>query len=259
MLRILLSWFALIPIALTSAQAEDVPPPATLIGAGAWSRPAYKGADTNILTPIPVVRYYGKPWFMRTTFGMLEGGVRTEVLSGLTLGAQLAYEGGRNSSESTFLSSHNLPTLDPSLSYGMHLELEKMLGEMPVIALLRYRQEIESKRGAQADFRLTAGIFSGAGLNAGVFFQTTWANIDSANYYYGISSQQSSSSGLAAFNAESGELFNSVGLLWSYDLNPHWILLGSFETSQLQGKAINSPLAQVSANHFANLGLAYQF
>ena len=190
---------------------------------------------------------------------MLESGVRTEILTGLMLGGQLTYEGGRANSESELFSSRNLPTLYPSLSWGAHLELEKKLGPMPIIALLRYRQDFDINRGEQTDFRLTAGIFEGGGLAAGVFSQTTWANKKSANYYYGITAQQATSSGMAAFDAHSGELFNAYGLLWSYDLNSQWMLLGSLESRQVRDAVISSPLVQQSSNRYASLGLAYQF
>lgn len=241
------------------AAAEDAPPVTTLLGAGVWSRPAYDGADTSHTVPIPVVRYYGQPWFARTTFGMLEGGARAELLSGFTLGAQLAYEGGRDSTESAFLASHNFSTIAPSLSVGVHAELEKNIGPMPIIALLRYRQDIDGDRGAQTDLRLTAGIYGGARLNAGLFAQTTWANANAAQYYYGISPPQAAASGLAVFNAQSGALFNAEGLLWSFDLDPKWMLLGSFEIRQVRGDALNSPLLQTSSSHYASLGIAYQF
>lgn len=257
MLRTLLIWLGLLLTTLTPAQAADTPPITTLIGAGVWFRPAYNGADTNQLTLIPVVRHYGQPWFVRTTFGMLEGGARTTVLDGLTLGGQLAYEGGRDSAESELL--RNMPTLSPSLSWGVHIELEKKLGPIPIIALLRYRQDIEDSRGEQTDFRLTAGIFSGAGLNAGIFAQSTWANKKSANYYYGISTQQASSSDLSAFDAPGGQLFSAYGLQWSYDIKRQWVLLGSVESRQVRDADINSPLIQQSSNHYASLGLAYQF
>jgi outer membrane scaffolding protein for murein synthesis (MipA/OmpV family) len=258
MLRIPL-WLALLFIALTSAQAEDAPPITTLTGAGVWSRPAYNGADSNRTSLIPALRYYGRPWFLRTTFGMLEGGIRYAALSGFTLGGQLAYEDGRNKTESQFLAAHKLPTLNPSLSCGFHAELVKKLGPIPLAALLRYRQDLEDNRGAQADLRLEAGIFSGSGLNAGVFVQSTWANKKSSNYYYGISAQQSASSGLNAFDAQSGELFNAFGLFFSYDINPEWVVLGSFESRQVREAVSNSPLVQQSTNGYGNLSLAYQF
>ena len=242
-----------------TACAEDTPPVTTLLGAGLWSRPAYDGADINQTTLIPVVRYYGHPWFVRTTFGMLEGGTRVELLSGFNVGVQLAYEGGRESSESNFLSSHHFATLAASASIGVHAELEKNIGPMPFIALLRYRQDVDGNRGTQTDFRLTAGIYGGQRLKAGIFAQTTWADAKSAQYYYGITTQQAPSVGLPAFAAQGGQLFNAAGLLWSFDVSKKWMLLGSVEGRKVSGDALNSPLNQTSFSRYASLGLAYQF
>src|SRR5205814_8346376 len=66
-----LSLHAALPI---SAAAEDY----TLLGAGVRTRPDYDGSSSRTVDLIPVVRYYGKPWFTRTTQGMLEGGARYE-------------------------------------------------------------------------------------------------------------------------------------------------------------------------------------
>ena len=242
-----------------TANAENVPPVTTLLGAGLWSHPAYDGAETNQTTLIPTVRYYGQPWFARTTFGMLEGGTRAVLLSGFTVGAQIAYEGGRESSESAFLTSHNVVTLNPSASIGIHAELEKNIGPMPVIALLRYRQDVDSNRGAQTDLRLIAGIYGGTQLNAGIFVQTTWADAKAAQYYYGMSTQQAASTGLSTYNAQAGQLFNAAGLLWSFEVNKEWQLLGSLESRQLKELALDSPLNQTSFSHYSSLSLAYQF
>lgn len=245
--------------ALSCARAQDAAPVSTLLGAGVWSRPAYEGANSQTSVLIPVVRYYGRTLFARTTFGVLEGGARVDVASGLSLGVQLAYEGGRDSSESSFLSSRGLPSLPASLSWGLHAELEKNIGPMPLIALLRYRQDVDSARGAQTDLRLTAGVFEGAGLTAGVFAQTTWADTRAAQYYHGLTAQQAALSGLPAFEAQGGSRYNAAGLLWAYDLTPRWVLLGSFESRWLRGDAVNSPLTQASVNPYASVGLAYQF
>src|SRR5712691_5275061 len=90
--------------------AQTAPPEDyTLLGAGVRTRPAYDGSASQTTDLIPVLRYYGKPLFARTTQGILEGGVRTDIAPGLALGAQLAYEGGRKRSESDFLRDHNVP------------------------------------------------------------------------------------------------------------------------------------------------------
>ncbi len=87
--------------AFGQSPAEDY----VLVGAGLRARPAYDGSDSQRGELIPVLRYYGRPWFARTTQGVLEGGARVELAPGLNLGVQLAYEGGRAASESGFLRS----------------------------------------------------------------------------------------------------------------------------------------------------------
>jgi len=259
-IRLLFLFPLLSLVVLPCARAEEAAPATTLLGAGVWSRPAYDGSDSGqTLAPIPLIRHYGRPWFARTTYGLLEGGARTELASGFTVGAQLAYEGGRDDAESSFLAAHHLPDLPASVSWGVHAELERNIGPMPLIALLRYRQDVDDKRGTQADLRLTGVRYSGGGPNAGVFFQSTWADARASQYYYGIAPPLAASSGLAAFEAQGGPLFNAEGLLWSYDLTPRWLLLGSVEWRQLRGDALNSPLVLLSTSRYASLGLAYQF
>ncbi|HEY6093978.1 MAG TPA: MipA/OmpV family protein [Gallionellaceae bacterium] len=257
MLRTRILLFTLL-LAPAVALAEDNSPK-VLLGAGLWARPAYDGADTNHNMLIPVVRYYGQPWFARTTFGMLEGGARIELASGFTVGAQAAYEGGRDNSDSAFLAEHNLPNISPSASLGVHAELEKNIGPMPLIVLLRYRQDIDRDRGAQTDLRLTAGIYGGPQLNAGVFWQTTWADAQAGQYYYGLTAQQAASTGLPAYTAEGGALYNAAGFLWSYELDPHWMLLGSLERHHVRGDAASSPLLQTEVANYVSVGAAWQF
>lgn len=239
--------------------ADTVAPPSTFIGAGFWTRPAYAGSDDSVVALIPLVRYYGNPWFVRTTQGVLEGGARAEVMRGFNLGVQLAYEGGRVSKESDFLKNHNVESLSAGASWGVHAEYDTKIGPSPINLLARYRQEVKSDRGAQVDLRITAGIYGGELLKAGVFAQTTWANAKSNQTYYGITAQQSATTGLAVYNAASGVVSSAAGLLWSYDLNAKWMLQGSFEGRLLQADLSNSPLVQTRNSRYASVGLAYQF
>ncbi|TMG95453.1 MAG: MipA/OmpV family protein, partial [Betaproteobacteria bacterium] len=84
---------ALLLIVPLAALAQTALPEYAWIGAGVRTRPAYDGSVAQRTDLIPTVRYYGKPWFARTTQGILEGGARTELARGLNVGAQLAYEG----------------------------------------------------------------------------------------------------------------------------------------------------------------------
>jgi len=244
-------------IAPLAAFAQSPPADPVLIGAGMRARPAYDGSASQRGEPIPVLRYYGGPWFARTTHGVFEGGARVELAPGLNLGVQLAYEGGRAAGESGFLRSHNVPDIDPGISFGMHVKWDRMLGPVPVSLLARGRQHSDADLGAQADLRLTAGIYGEGGVLAGVFAQATWANAKSVQSFYGITPQQSTT--LPAFDGGSGPLFTSIGLLWSVDLSREWLALGSAEARKLRGDAARSPLAERTSNYYASAGLAYRF
>jgi outer membrane protein len=237
----------------------QVPDDLILLGASLRSRPAYDGSASQRAELVPVVRYYGRPWFARTTQGMLEGGARVEPLPGLALGAQIAYESGRRTGESEFLRRHDLPDIRPGASFGVHAEWDSRIGPVPVTLLARGRQRADSARGSQADLRATAGIYGHAGFTAGAYVQGTWANAKSAQSFYGVTPQQAAASGLPAFDAGSGALFTSVGLLWSAELGRDWMAVGSAERRELRGDAVRSPLAEHSWNFYAGAGIAYRF
>jgi outer membrane scaffolding protein for murein synthesis (MipA/OmpV family) len=231
----------------------------SLLGAGLRSRPAYDGSASQLVDVVPVVRYFGHPWFVRSTQDVLEGGVRIELAPGLHAGAQLAYEAGRKTSESNFLKNHNVPDIHVGASVGVHLEWDHKFGPMPITLLARARQNTDSNLGAQADLRLTAGAYESGRVAAGVFTQATWANAKSTGSFYGITPQQSATTGLPAFRAGDGLLFASAGLLWSVDLSRNWAVVGSMESRHLHGDAAHSPLVERGSNYYASAGLIYVF
>src|SRR6266436_5952223 len=236
---------ALLPIVPLAALAQNVLPDYAWIGAGVRTRPAYDGSAAQRTDLIPTVRYYGGPWFVRTTQGILEDGARTQLARGLNVGAQLAYEGGRLARESDFLRSNNVPDINPGASVGLHVEWDQKLGPVPVTLLARGRHFVDRDRGAQADLRFTAIVFGGGAITAAVFVQGTWADSKSNQSFYGV--------------AGSGPLYTSGGLLWGVDLSREWIVVGNLEARRLHGDAARSPLAERRSNHYASASLAYRF
>lgn len=208
-------------------QTEEI-----LLGAGVRNRPVYDGSDRQTTDLIPVVRYYGKPWFARSTQGILEGGARFAMASGLEGGVQLAYEQGPRDG-------------DAGASLGVHLELDTALGPVPLNFLARTRTQLDTDRGSQADIRLTLGLYEGGGLRAGVFGQATWAGEKHMQAYYGV--------------GDAGLLFTSVGLLGSYDLARHWVALASAELRRLGDEPARSAFVQDRTNHYLSAGIAYRF
>ena len=185
----------------------------SMVGPGVRGRPAYDGSDSQRAEIVPVVRYLGRPLFLRTTQGVLEGGARLELAPGLHAGAQIAYEPGRKTRESGFLEARNVADIDHGASIGAQLEWDYKVGPAPIAVLARIRHHTASDRGAQADLRLSVGVFEKGRVGAGVFTQVTWANAESANALYGVTPAASAATGLPAYAAGSGLLFSSVGLL----------------------------------------------
>ena len=58
----------IVPLAASAELSND-----SLLGPGLRSRPAYDGSASQRLELVPVVRYFGQPWFARSTQGVLEG------------------------------------------------------------------------------------------------------------------------------------------------------------------------------------------
>jgi outer membrane scaffolding protein for murein synthesis (MipA/OmpV family) len=216
------------------ALAQEPAPEYTLLGAGVRSRPDYDGASKQELEPIPVVRYYGRTLFARTTQGILEGGARFELARGLAAGAQLAYEGGNDRTD-----------VDPGASVGVHLEWDTRVGPAPLNILGRVRRHLDSDLGTQADLRSTVGVYGRGGLLAGVFVQATWASDEWVRSYYGAGS--------------GGLLFTAAGVEGAYDLSRRWVVVASVSARRLHGDAASSPITEDKTNYYASAGLAYRF
>jgi len=228
-------------------------------GLGLRVRPAYEGAQNQRGQAIPYLRLYAAHFFARTTQGMLEAGVRAQPLGRLVLGAQLAYEDGRVSDESAFLEARNFEDIDPGASAGVHAEIDWNAGPMPLNALARYRRHFDSDLGAQADFRLTAGIYSRGRVKAGLYGQLTWSDRRAMQSYFGVSAQQAAVSGLPEYAAGAGLRSGEAGALGAIDLSKSWLLLWAASARWLQGDARDSPVVRESANWYASAGIAYRF
>jgi len=259
MMRLILFLASTALLVPASGLGQQTPIDYTLVGAGMRSRPAYDGAAARHSEAIPVLRYYGRPWFARTTQGLLEAGARTRPLDGLVAGVQLAYEGGRPRAESAFLDSRGFEDIAPGASVGVHVEWDAYPVRVPVTTLVRLRRHTRDSLGSQADLRVTVGVYGGGRFNAAAFIQATWADSRSTQAYYGVTPQQSAATGLPVYVPSSGLLHTTAGLLWSYDLDRTWMLVGGVEARQLRGDARLSPLAEDATNEYVSLGVAYRF
>lgn len=248
------------------AAAWCVAPPAlaqlaeeTYFGLGLRVRPAYEGADSSRGQAIPYLRYYGENLFARTTQGMLEGGVRARPIGKVVFGAQLAYEDGRVSEESAFLEARNFEDIDPGASAGVHAEVDWSVGRMPLNTLLRYRRNLDSDLGAQADLRFAAGIYARGRTRAGVYAQLSWSDGEAAQSYFGLDAQQSARTGLPAYSAGAGLRCVQLGVLGATEISRRWLALWGVNAHRVEGDARDSPTVRDPVNWYANAGVAYRF
>jgi outer membrane scaffolding protein for murein synthesis (MipA/OmpV family) len=223
-----MKWLLLIGTFLScSAYGQD-----PLLGVALRARPEFEGSDRQKADVIPVLRYYGKPWFARTTQDMLEGGVQWKTSELLAAGAQIAYEPGPLDK-------------DPGASAGLHLELDTKLGPAPLNGLVRLRWHLDTDRGKEADVRMTLGVYEGGGLRAGVFAQGTWADEENMAAYYGV--------------RQAGLLFTSLGVLGGYDIAPRWVAVASAELRRLGSDPAESAIVEDRTGYWVSAGIAYRF
>jgi hypothetical protein len=76
-LATLLGWAvgtAMWPLTAVAEISKD-----SLLGLGLPSRPTYGGSASQRLEVVPVIRCLGQPWSIRSTQGLMKGGVRPEA------------------------------------------------------------------------------------------------------------------------------------------------------------------------------------
>jgi len=224
----------LLALVLAFPAAASAFDPGTLLGAGVRSRPEYDGASKQELQPIPVVRYYGRTLFARTTQGILEGGARAELTKGLFAGVQLAFEEGNDRTD-----------LDPGASYGVHMEWDTRIGPAPLNLLARTRFHFDSDHGSQTDLRASVGVYGSERLLVVLFGQATWASDKWVSSYYGAGG--------------GGLLFTALGVEAGYELGRHWVLVAGGHARRLHEDAASSPITEERTNYFASAGVAYRF
>jgi outer membrane scaffolding protein for murein synthesis (MipA/OmpV family) len=227
---LLLSAFSAAALAQNSPREEL----GTLLGLGLRSLPEYDGSSKQELELIPVVRYYGRTLFARTTQGTLEGGARWELARGLQAGVQLAYVGGNERTD-----------VDPGAALGVHLEWDTAVGPAPVNVLLRVGKHLDGDLGAQTDLRGTVGVYGSHGLLVGLFAQATWATDDWVRSYY--------------TTGDGGLLYTAYGVEGVYNVSRQWVVLASTHLRRLHGDAASSPITEEKTSYYLSLGLAYRF
>ncbi len=229
------------------------------IGAAVRVQPVYDGSDQTQTKAIPLVSVERDAWFVRSIRGVLEAGLIARPTQALRVGAVLAYEAPRNYKDVPSLSALDLPTYGTSASFGPLVEASYFLGPVPVTWTLRWRQQLESDRGAQGDVRLTAGLLATDRARAAAYAQWTWATARSQRSDYGIDGATAQRTGLRLYEPGSGSRYAAIGVIGAVAITPRWSVVGIAEARQLSDSVTSSPLVQEDSGFYGTLGVTYRF
>lgn len=241
------------------ALAQSSPEPEQFIGMGLKREPAYDGARGSDWQVVPIVRYEGRHLFARTSQGFPEAGAFVQPFAGVRLGASLSLADGRKVSDAGLPGVRGIEDQGQTTSLGPFIELRTQAGPVPLEVTARWREALQSGRGAEADMRLAFGLYGSAKVRLQGYGQLTWANADALAGAYGISAAQSGASGLAAYRPGSGLRHASLGLRGQWDLRPYWSVVGVLERRRLSDRVTSSPLVAAKSAATATVGLVYRF
>jgi outer membrane scaffolding protein for murein synthesis (MipA/OmpV family) len=219
------------------------------VGAGAIYMPEYEGSDKLEINPLPIISAeFGDRVRVDIT------GVTVDIYeaNGFSAGLKAGYDLGRKEDDSDYL--RGLGDIDAGgiiggiISYEVgpfeaYAELDKTIGGS---------DGLTGTVGARASYRYERFIFS-ADVSG------TWADDKHMESYFGVTSAQSASSGLAQYDAQAG--FKRVDLKGSitYMMTENWLVTGAAGAGFLMSDAKDSPIVRDDIQPFAMLGVSYRF
>ena len=223
------------------------------LGAGALVAPEYEGADSYEPGFLPVIE---ASWRDTVFVGTDGAWVAYPVTEWMRLGPLVSYDAGRDEDDSSDL--RGLGDVDPAATLGAILQLD--LG--PVALEATFARAVSSHEGWLGTLSLGRDIPLSSRLNLNLAAETSFADDDYMDAFFGISPQQASRSGLRSFDAGGGLKSVGVTAQMDYALSDNWSVFGATSYARLLVDAADSPLVEQrgSANQLsAALGLAYTF
>ncbi len=249
---------ATLPLA---AQAQPAPLAAggwsLRLGAGAAIGPAYPGSETTEVSPFPLLDLAYRPALplLDTVFLNPRDGLGVVAFrqGPFSIGGSIGYAPGRDQDVAARL--QGMGDIEDAARANLFLR-----GDFG-----RFGLSLEAARalGDQEGTTLTLGASMRQPVGPRLMLlgrvEATWADEDSMQQWFGVTSRQASRSRFAAYNAEAG--FRSVqgSLTAIYSLGDRWSLSGTAGVAQLLGDAADSPITESKTQPFGLVGVTYRF
>lgn len=232
------------------------------LGAGLMVAPKYEGSNHYTVFPMP---YFAISWRDRVSLG--PEGLNINLLRepNHRFGVGLTYNPGRDERGSSFFGTslsgpderlRGLGDIDPALGI-------RAFGSYKISPVL-FRASFTKYTGDQNDgmlvnlgISLPYHVLKKLILNPGI--STTWADHNYMQTFFGVTPQQSASSGLSAFNARSGFKDVTAALIAVYQFDRHWFLSVNAGIKQLLGDAKKSPITESGTSATFGTTVGYHF
>ena len=223
------------------------------VGAAAGVGPDYEGADSYEAAALP---FFELSWRDRIFVGL--DGIRAlnPLTENIRIGPLLSYDGGRDEDDDDDLDG--LGDVDGSITLGVVAEMT--FGPYQFGA--RVEKAVDGHTGWSAALSAGRNFQISERLSLNLALETSLADEDYMNDFFGITALQSERSGLSRFDADAGFKDVGVSLGLNYALTDNWLLFASTGYTRLVGDAADSPLVEDrgSPDQFsAMLGGAYRF
>jgi MipA family protein len=220
-----------------------------VLGAGAIYGPTYEGAKDYETQPVP---FFSISYGEKLSLGF--DGLSYEFYDNgsLSMTSKIGFGFGRKESDDPHLAG--LGDIDGGASLGFGVNYEA--GPMNFFADLERdfgdAEGLVGKFGAEIS-QPVGQVLLGAGVSA------TWADDNYMQSYFGVTSAQAASSGLAQYEAGAGFKSAELELSATYMFAENWMLRGQVSVSEILGDAADSPIVQDTTQSSAAVFVAFKF
>ena len=174
------------------------------------------------------------------------------AIPGLSLSANLGVDMGRSKDDPV----KGIEKISPNAKLGLAANYE--INEIVSVGLDVSKSFTDAK-----SLQVTGNIETAIPMNERTLLtlgaNATWSNKDHMQTYYGVTSAQSSRTGLAAHTANSGLESIGVDAGIYYNITENWVTGVQATYSRLQSDAANSPLKVGDTDASVSIGLGYIF
>ncbi|MEQ9888100.1 MipA/OmpV family protein [Pectobacterium zantedeschiae] len=249
-----------------AAESEASPPSFlgdhtdVIVGVAAQNAPRYRGSKDRQTTALPVLTVQRGALYFDSSHGI---GWQYQSPSGFYLDHAIGYDMGRDDKNSNWRAGSNrlkgmgkikgsvITTVTAGYQFAPWLALEAS-GEF---ALSERERGNQYRVGAKSTVWQSATKDDVLALSADVLMGDARFN----QTYYGVTQQQSSRSGLAAYHAGKGVYGYALGANWTHQFSPVWSTNVGVTSTWLTDKVADSQVVERRNDTGATLAVLYSF